>query len=229
MWLELPAETIGVHALQYRGDAPLVSDNLPDDFVAPGRLQRHGGIAVAAATGRRRPLGTIQCANQGMDVVRPQSGTVWLGADCGRTPGLGLSGVEGSSTQGSRMVHAKVAYAVAGGRLGPGFAVVDSGGRAPGAVPVDDRKIPGAAGVAGGGCSPSRAGVALRGRGVARLSARAWESAERGKHVLVDPSAHDDHAGLGRHFIERLTPTNGPKPFLLSAYSEHCMRFPLHE
>src|ERR1700676_5018299 len=207
MWLELPAEAIGVHALQYRGHAPFVSANEPDDFVASGRLQRHGGIAVAAAAGRRRPFDTIQRAISGLDVVRPQSGTVRLGADCGRTPGLGLSGVEGSSTQGSRMVHAKVTYAVAGGRCGADFAVVDSGGRAPGAVPVDDRKIPGAAGVAGVGCSPSRVGVALRGRGVARLSARAWESAERGKHVLVDPSAHDDHAGLGRHFVECLTLT----------------------
>jgi hypothetical protein len=38
MWVELPAETVGVHPLQYSGDAALVSANELDDFVAGGGL-----------------------------------------------------------------------------------------------------------------------------------------------------------------------------------------------
>jgi hypothetical protein len=38
MWSELPAEAIGVHALQYSGDAALVSIDELDDAAAGGRL-----------------------------------------------------------------------------------------------------------------------------------------------------------------------------------------------
>src|ERR1700676_636655 len=143
-----------------------------------------------------------------MDVVRPQSGTIRLGADCGRTAGLGLSGVERGPTEGSWMVHPQVAYAVAGGRRCPDIAVVDSSRRTSGAILVDDRKIPGAAGVAGMGCGFGGAGAPVRGRGITRLSARARKSAERGKHVLIASSTLDDDGGLGPHFVECLAQTN---------------------
>jgi hypothetical protein len=38
MWSELPAEAIGVHALQYGGDAALVSIDEFDDAAAGVRL-----------------------------------------------------------------------------------------------------------------------------------------------------------------------------------------------
>jgi hypothetical protein len=71
MWPELPAEAIGVHPLQYRGDAALVSANELGDAADGGRLQRYGGIAVTAAIGGGCPLGILRLPVPGMDVVRP--------------------------------------------------------------------------------------------------------------------------------------------------------------
>src|SRR6266851_5336090 len=51
MWTELSAESISVHALQYGGDAALVSTHELDDAADGGGLQRHGGVFAAAAPG----------------------------------------------------------------------------------------------------------------------------------------------------------------------------------
>ena len=49
MWPKLSAEAIGMHALQYGGDAALVSVDEFDDAADGGDLQRHGGVFAAAA------------------------------------------------------------------------------------------------------------------------------------------------------------------------------------
>jgi hypothetical protein len=46
---ELSAKAIGVHALQYGGDAALVSTDEFGDVVDGGGLQCRGGVAAAAA------------------------------------------------------------------------------------------------------------------------------------------------------------------------------------
>jgi hypothetical protein len=69
MWPELSAEAIGVHALQYSGDAALVSAHELSDFVDGRGLQRDGGIAFVTAANRERWVGTIRGAIPRMDVV----------------------------------------------------------------------------------------------------------------------------------------------------------------
>ena len=71
MWTELPAEAIGMHPLQYRGDTALVSADELGDAADGGCLQRYGGIAVTAATGGECPFGILRLPVPGMDVVRP--------------------------------------------------------------------------------------------------------------------------------------------------------------
>jgi len=53
MWPELSAEAIGVHPLQYGGDAALVSTDELDDAAGGGGLQRHGGAAVTTSVYHR--------------------------------------------------------------------------------------------------------------------------------------------------------------------------------
>jgi hypothetical protein len=65
MWTELSAEAIGVHALQYGGDAALVSADELDDTAGGGGLQRHGGVFAAAALGGRAAFAVLS----GMDMV----------------------------------------------------------------------------------------------------------------------------------------------------------------
>ena len=65
MWPELPAEAIGVHALQYGGDAALVSTDEFNDVADGGGLQRHGRPVAAAAVGGRGAFAIVP----GMDVV----------------------------------------------------------------------------------------------------------------------------------------------------------------
>jgi hypothetical protein len=198
MWPKLSAEAIGVHALQHGGDAALVSANELDDAADGRGLQRRGGVCAAASSGGRAAFAILS----GMDVVQPQSGTVWLGADCGGIAGLGLPGLERSEAQGSGMVHAQAANAVVGGGSGADFALVDTGRSPSGAVHVDDCEIPGAAWVAGVGSGVGGAGAVVRGRGVAGLFARARESAERGQCGLAAIGADNDDDRLGGNFVE---------------------------
>ena len=65
MRAELSAEAIGVHALQYGGDAALVSTDEPDDAAPGGSLQRRGGVFAAAAPGGRKAFAILR----GMDMV----------------------------------------------------------------------------------------------------------------------------------------------------------------
>jgi hypothetical protein len=65
MWAELPAEAIGVHALQYGGDAALVSTDELDDLADGRGLQCHGSAVAAAALGGRGAFAIVSA----MDVV----------------------------------------------------------------------------------------------------------------------------------------------------------------
>ena len=65
MWTEFSAEAIGVHALQYGGDAALVSADELDDAADGGGLQRPGGVFAAAAPGGRAVFAVLSR----MDVV----------------------------------------------------------------------------------------------------------------------------------------------------------------
>src|SRR5713226_1844645 len=103
------------------------------------------------------------------------------------------------------MVHAQAADAFVGGGRGSDSAVVASGRSPSGAVLVDDREIPGAAGAAGVGSGVGGAGAAVRGRGVAGLFARARESTERGQLGLVAPGADDDDVRLGGYCVEAVS------------------------
>jgi hypothetical protein len=65
MWPKLSAEAIGMHALQYGGDAALVSVDEFDDAAVGGDLQRHSGVFAAAAPGGRAECAVLS----GMDMV----------------------------------------------------------------------------------------------------------------------------------------------------------------
>src|ERR1700674_4041344 len=112
--------------------------------------------------------------------------------------------MERSAAQGSGMVHAQAADAVAGSGCCPDPAVVDSGRGTSRAVSLDDREVPGTAGVAGVGCRTRCVGAAVRGRRIAGLPARARESAEPGQHGLAARSADDDDVRLCGYFVTAL-------------------------
>src|SRR5579864_8681711 len=69
LWAKLLTEAIGVHALQFIGDAALVPIYELDDAVAGGRLQRAGGVFAAAAAGGKCALGAVAGAIPGLDLV----------------------------------------------------------------------------------------------------------------------------------------------------------------
>src|SRR5260370_1314965 len=79
MWTELSAEAIGVHALQYGGDAALVSADELDDAADGGGLQRPRGVVAGATVRGRGVTGLFARARESTE--RSQLGLVAPGAD----------------------------------------------------------------------------------------------------------------------------------------------------
>ena len=135
---QLPAETIGVHALQGFRDAALVSINEPGDFNGRRGMQRPGGADLLTPIGCGYPRA---CHFPRMALVRLQICDVWLGAGSDRTARMGLIGLERGAAQGQGMVHAQAADLFASGRRGADAALVGTGRSAAGTVSGDDRQI----------------------------------------------------------------------------------------
>jgi hypothetical protein len=186
---QLPAETIGVYAVQGFRDTSLVSVDEPGDFDGRRGVQRLGGADLLAATGCGQ-----SCAGSisRMVMVRPTKCDVRLGAGGHCTAGLGFSGVERSAPESQGMVHAEASDIFFGRGSCAHVALVGSRWPAAGPVSGDDRKISRRAWGTGLGSSADCCGVAVQRRGISGLPAGTWEGAERGQRGGVAGGIDDD-------------------------------------